>query len=240
MALPPELQQELQQLSDLPLASALEGEMKSHARLAEAKANGDVGGISPVFNSVMIASEKLGDAERLARGYAKSLVVNKLVQEDKIRTLDWKTIFNNAAGKPDAHIAIGDNLGEAFKNAEGGVLIISEPYQCPPDMSARDFAFANYTATALLMEKLDEVDESFGTTVDELLNKGKDLNEIERQFYNKDIENPRKPVVIMIGRPFEMESMLAEDPYPWDTRFIHRMGFSEHAGPPKPRKPPTP
>ena len=226
MALPPELQQELKSVADLPQAAALEHEMNGHIDLATAKAAGNIG-MTRLFNSIMIAADKLEDAERLARVYAKSLSVQKLVQEDKVTTLDWQTIFNNAA-KRDAHVSIADNLTQAFLAAQGGVLIISEPYQCPPDMSPRDFAFSNYSATSILMEKMDEM-EGFDDKVDALYDKGKNLNEIERQISKQDFENPGKPVVILIGRPFEMESMLSEDPYPWNMRFMHRIGINDKA-----------
>lgn len=227
MALPPELQQELKDLGDLPQVSALEQEMKSHQDLAASRAAGNRTGLSNLFNNIMIASDNLDDAARLAQAYAKSLSVQKLVREDKVVAVDWQDIFNNAAGR-DMHIAVGDNLAQAFQAAEGGVLIISEPYQCPPDMSPRDFMFSNYTATDKLMKKMDEM-EGFDDKVDALYEKGKDLNEIDRQMSKQDFENPSKPVVILIGRQFEMESMLAEDPYPWNMRFMHRLGISNKA-----------
>ena len=227
MALPPELQRELKALSDLPQVTALEHEMNNHGELAAARSSGNVVGMSNLFNSIMIATEKLEDAERLALAYAKSLSVQKLVQEDKVTKVSWPDIFNNAARR-DMHVAIEDNLAQAFKAAEGGVLLISEPYQCPPDMSPRDFAFSNYAATQVLMEKMDEL-EGFDDQVNALIDKGEDLNEIDRQIAKHDFENPRKPVVILIGKPFEMESMLAEDPYPWNMRFMHRLGVSDKA-----------
>jgi hypothetical protein len=237
MALPPVVQEELKKLSDLPEAPALEKEMESHAAQAETKARG--AHITSIFNSIMIASENLADAERLAKVYAQSLIANGLVTENKVKTLDWQDVFNNAA-KRDTHIAIADNLAQAFQGAEGGVLIIKEPYQCPPDMSPRDFAFTNYSATRTLMDKMDEVDDGFGKTVDALLKKGKNLSEIEGQINDKNFENPRNPAVILIGRPFEMESMLSDDPYPWNTRFMHRIGIADSAAEgvkPKHKKP---
>ncbi|MEZ0223919.1 MAG: hypothetical protein ACAH83_05150 [Alphaproteobacteria bacterium] len=229
MALPPELQDELKKIADIPLSSAIERTMEGHANLAAAKEAGNQVGMSNLFNSIMIASPNLADADRLARAYAKSLVVQGLVEEDKVRTLDWQTVFNNAAAKPDLHTAAQEAIDQAFKDARGGVLIVSEPYQCPPSMSPRDFAFANYSATAHLMEKMDEMADSFDRTFNDLYKKGKDLNEIDRQMSGKDFEDPSKPVVILIGRPFEMDSMLAEDPYPWDMRFVHKVGISKGA-----------
>lgn len=227
MALPPELQEELKKLSDLPQAAALEEEMKGHADLAEARASAGPVGMTNLFNSIMIANENLNDAERLARAYAKSLFVQKLVQEEKVQMLDWQTIFNNVA-KRDMQINVTDNLEQALQAAAGGVLIISEPYQCPPDLSPREFGLFNYIATALLMEKMDEL-EGFDEKVDDLIAKGKNLDEIDRQMSGHAFENPRKPVVILIGKPFEMESMLANDPYPWNMRFMHRLGISPKA-----------
>lgn len=229
MALPPELQEALKNIADLPLSSAVEKEMEGHANLSAAKKAGNNVSMSNLFNSVMIAAENMTDADRLARAYAKSLAVQGLVQSDKVITLDWQTIFNNAAGKPDIHTAAADNINQAFKDAQGGVLIISEPYQCPATMSPRDFAFANYSATAHLMEKMDEMADSFENTFDDLYKKGKNLNEIDRQMSGRDFEDPSKPVVIMVGKPFEMDSMLAEDPYPWDMRFMHKIGISKTA-----------
>ena len=229
MALPPVLQEELKKIADIPLFSALEKEMEGHANLAAAKQAGNNVGMSNLFNSIMIATENLNDADRLARAYAKSLFAQGLVQNENVRTLDWQTIFNNAASKPDIHMAAAENINQAFKDAQGGVLIISEPYQCPPDMSPRDFAFANYSATAHLMERMDEMADSFENTFNDLYKKGKNLNEIDRQMSGKDFEDPHKPVVIMIGKPFEMDSMLAEDPYPWDMRFMHKIGISQKA-----------
>jgi hypothetical protein len=241
MALPPELQQELTKIADLPLAPAIEEQMNGHANLAAARAEGRSAGISILFNSIMIATESLPDAERLARAYAKSLVVQGLVKEDKVSKLDWQGIFNSAA-KGDAQMVAADNIDQAFRAAEGGVLIVSEPYQCPPEMSPRDFAFANYSATVHLHAKMDEMDDSFDNAFDDLYKKGKDLNEIDRQMSGKDFENPRKPVVIIIGKPFELESMLSDDPYPWNMRFMHRVGIDNKAlDIHKPsRKPPTP
>jgi hypothetical protein len=229
MALPPELQDELKKIADLPLASVIEQQMQGHANLAAAKKAGNKVGMSSLFNSIMIATESLDDAGRLARAYTKSLAVQGLVKSDDMKTLDWQSIFNNAAGKPDLHAAVAENIDQAFKDAQGGVLIISEPYQCPANMSPRDFAFANYSATAHLMKKMDEMADSFENTFDDLYKKGKNLNEIDRQMSDEDFEDPRKPVVIMIGKPFEMNSMLAEDPYPWDMRFMHKIGVSKAA-----------
>jgi hypothetical protein len=225
MAIPPELQQELGKLDGVPHAADIGKAMEGHAALAAAKAEGRGGTMDHLFNSLMLATDDPADGEKLARAYARSLSFFGLVEEDKVTVLDWQDIFSGA-GKADAYATMAANLEKAFKTAEGGVLIITEPYQCPPDMSPRDFAFNNYSATALLMEKMDEVEDSFDKTFDDLYKKGKDLGEIERQMSGKDFENPRKPVVVVVGRPFEMDCMISEDPHPWNMRFANKIGIS--------------
>ncbi len=237
MALPPELQDEVKKLAGLPETPALEQDMQEHADEAASRQQG--GHITKIFNSVIIGSENLSDAERLAQAYAASLIQNKLVEENKVKTLDWKTVFNNAAGRP-YDMAIADNLAQAFHDAEGGVLIIKEPYQCPWDMSPRDFSLKNYEATKQLMDKIVETDKDFDAAIEALIEKGKNLNEIEGQIYGQDFSKPRNPAVILVGRNWELESMIAEDAYPWNARFMHRIGVSDSAFAgvkPKHRKP---
>lgn len=229
MTIPPQLQQELKKIAGLAHAAEIQEAVEGHVNLATAKSQGQPGEMTNLFNSIMIADENLQDAEKLARVYAKSLSFLGLIEEDKVEVLDWQTVFRGTT-KTDGYTAMAANVDAAFKKAEGGVLIISEPYQCPPEMTPRDFVFNNYTATAHLMEKMDEMDCSFDKTFDDLYDKGNNLSEIEKQMNGQDFENPRKPVVIVIGKPFEMKSMMSEDPHPWNMRFMHKVGLGSDTG----------
>jgi hypothetical protein len=50
-----------------------------------------------------------------------------------------------------------------------------------------------------------------------------------------DFENPRKPVVVVIGKPLEMNAMVGEDPHIWNMRFAHQIGINRQIEGPLPR-----
>jgi hypothetical protein len=239
MALPPELQQEMKKVADLEGAQELALALEDQVRLADDKARAQP--VKILASNALIAGANLAEAEQLATAYTTSLNLLGLVEETKVHRLDWRTVFDGSV-VVGPFLAAKANLERAFKNAEGGVLLIVAPNQCPPDMSPLEFSRCNFDAIKQIWSKIDEPEKTFTAAVDQMLDTGRTINDIDHCMSGCFFENPRKPVVVMAGTADDMRSMVFEASFAWNKYFRHKLGFEQQllTSTPAPKAPPAP
>jgi hypothetical protein len=224
MAISTKIGQELADIATMPEAKELTQAINGLFNLAAAKASGSFTSGINRHAGIMIATDNLADAEKLAAVYASALQ-DAGYTKGKINTLEWETVFTPKNGE-DENSAMYTNVRQAFADAKGGMLLVREPNKGPAGKSDLDQQLANYSATAELLYQMDK-DEGFNEMFDDLRGKGKTNGEIEQAMFGKNFEPQGLPVVIVIGTKQDLRPMYEKEPSPWNMRFQQRIGLED-------------
>lgn len=222
MTLPADIEQDLLTIAALPQADDIRDALTGAFNLASARGKGDFEPSCIRYSSLMIASDTIEDAERLAKVYISGINKLGITKEARVNDVEWKDVFTPLSGDDEGN-AMYNNIRKAFADSAGGAMLVRAPYNGPAGKAPLQQELANYSATAELLYQMDK-EEGWDKAFNALYKQGKTLGEIDRALGGKSFEDPYKPLVVVIGAKSDMQKMYDKEPAPWNMRFMKRIG----------------